>query len=154
MELDRRIQAVEKKLKALEKYVRSDAFKTWRRVIGGILSISVALAVALYVYRYAQMAHARIQRVDASLAIDAPSYESPFCRWIYSDNAQYTDCLRGEQIAFIKFEKAWHANKQIGDLREQMITCFNASQNEGGISWRSAAECAELDSEDLNGTSH
>ena len=146
-ELDLRLRAVEKKLKRFEVYVRSPAFRTGRRIIGGILLAAVALTLGYMGYRYLQLTRQRARRVDTALATNYPSYGSDYCRWVFGEAPGYDDCLRAEQKSFTRFEAAWHRNQPIEALREQMIGCFNASQNENGMSWKAAADCAELNND-------
>ena len=146
-EIDLRLRAAEKKLKQFEVYVRSPAFRTGRRIIGGILLL-IALAVGAYYGRdYLKLSRARVDRVDSALATNYPSYSSDYCKWVFDNRPGYDDCLRTEQKAFTRFEAAWRRSQHLNAMREQMIGCFAAAQNEQGMSWKAAADCSELNSD-------
>ncbi|NIJ06644.1 hypothetical protein FHS31_000226 [Sphingomonas vulcanisoli] len=142
--LDQRLRAFEKKLNRFEKYLRSPDFRTGRLIIAGCILLGLAAVGAYYGYRYLRLSNERVDRIDSALATNYPSYESDYCHWLHSDQDGYTNCLRDEQKAFIKFEAAWHRSQPVAALREQMIGCFNGAQNQYGMSWKTAADCSEL----------
>lgn len=87
----------------------------------------------------------RITRVETALIEADPARGSAYCRGNYGDGPLYAACLVGETQAHRQFSAAWAHGKDLSTLREQMLTCFSAGQEVQGISWQTAAKCAEAD---------
>ena len=126
--------------------MRSHRFRGRHMAIVSLVLLGVIISLGYYAYDYWQSLNEATTRVEMTLASDAPSYDSPYCRWVFGiHEPEHEDCLHSEQVGFTKFNAAWDRN--IAALRKQMILCLGAAQSEQGVSWKAAADCAQVDAD-------